>query len=351
MAAIVPVLLASVYYGMVASDRYVSESGVVLKSGSPSTSSFSLGGLLPVSNPDTQDVLVVSDYILSMEMAKHLDDQFQLRDHYSDKQVDFVSRLSSDANDEEYLKYLRKKISVKYEESSSIISIETQAFSAPVAQGINQEVITRSEQLINTLSDRIVQDTLQQARLELEYASDSAKNISRRLSNFAKSNKSINPGADASSIAGLIGGLEARLAETRALYTEKSAYLRESTAEMRALTNRINGIQKELDRERSRLSDNEGVGTAIEEYKPLLIEEELGKQRYGAALQALETARAESQTQKRYLATFVKPNLPSSATEPKRLLDTVTTILLTFLFYAIFALFRSSIREHIDFAT
>jgi len=322
MAAIVPVLLASVYYGLIASDRYVSESGVVLKSGSPSSSSFSLGGLLPVSNPDTQDVLVVSDYILSMEMAKHLDEQFQLRDHYSEKQVDFVSRLSTDANDEEYLKYLRKKISVNYEESSSIISIETQAFSAPVAQGINQEIIVRSEQLINTLSDRIVQDTLKQARLELEYASESAKDISRRLSSFAQSNNSINP-----------------------------AYLRESTAEMRALTNRINGIQKELDRERSRLSDNEGVGSAIEEYKPLLIEEELGRQRYGAALQALETARAESQTQKRYLATFVKPSLPSSATEPKRLLDTVTAILLTFLFYAIFALFRSSIREHIDFAT
>jgi len=332
--------------------RVLRESGCSKSvNGGNGTCAYSQCVLLPVSNPDTQDVLVVSDYILSMEMAKHLDERFQLRDHYSDTRVDFISRLSNNANDEDYLKYLRKQISVHYEESSSIISIETQAYSATMAQSINQEVIARSEQLINTLSDRIVNDTLQQAQLELEYASESAKDISRRLSSFAQSKNSINPGVDATSIAGLIGGLEARLAETRALYTEKSAYLRESTAEMRALTNRINGIQKELDRERARLSDNEGVGTAIEEYKPLLIEEELGRQRYGAALKALETARAESQTQKRYLTTFVKPSLPSSATEPKRLLDAVTAIALTFLFYAIFALFRSAIREHIDFAT
>ncbi len=350
LAALVPVLIAVSYFGLIASERFVSESAVVLRSGNQSTSSFSFGGLLPVSNPDTQDVLVVSDYIISMEMAQHLDKEFSLRDHYSDPQLDVISRLTADANDEEYLEYFRGMVTITFEETSSIIAIKTRAFSADIAHNINREIIARSELLINRLSDRIVDDTLNAARLEVESAIANARQISDRLSQFTAENQSINPGTDASSIAGLIAALEAKLAETRALYTEKSAYLRETTAEMRSLRNRINGIETELQRERQRLTNNQGIGTAIERYKPLLVEEELGRQRYAAALQALETARVESQTKKRYLATFVQPSQPTSSTEPDRLIDSITAILLSFLLYAVYALFRAAVREHIDFA-
>ena len=349
-ASMVPVLIAICYFGFIASDRYVSESAVVLRSGSQSATSLSLGGLLPVANPDTQDVLVVSDYIESMEMALYLDEKLQLREHYSDDSLDFVSRLADVSSDEEYLDYLQGMIDINYEETSSIISITTRAFSPELAHDINHEIIVRSELLINRLSDRIVEDTLQAARKEVNDAIENAREVSTRLSEFTSENQSINPGTDASSIAGLIAALESKLAETRALYTEKSAYMRDSSAEVRALTNRINGIETELRRERLRLSNDQGVGTAIERFKPLLVEEELGQQRYAAALMALETARAESQTKKRYLATFVKPSMPTSSTEPDRMIDTVSATLLSFLLYAIFALFRAAIKEHIDFA-
>jgi len=349
-ASMVPVLIAICYFGFIASDRYVSESAVVLRSGNPSASSLSFGGLLPVANPDSQDVLVVSDYIESMEMALYLDEKLQLREHYSDDSLDFVSRLTDISNDEEYLDYLRGMIDINYEETSSIISITTRAFSPGLAHDINREIIVRSELLINRLSDRIVEDTLHAARKEVNDAIENAREVSARLSEFTSENQSINPGTDASSITGLIAALESKLAETRALYTEKSAYMRDSSAEVRALKNRINGIETELRRERLRLSNDQGVGTAIERFKPLLVEEELGQQRYAAALMALETARVESQTKKRYLATFVKPSKPTSSTEPDRMIDTVSAILLSFLLYAIFALFRAAIKEHVDFA-
>lgn len=350
VAAFVPILIAVSYFGLVASDRFVSESSVVLRSGSPSPSNLVLGGLLPVGNPDTQDVIVVSDYMLSMEMARHLDLQFSLREHYAEKDIDFISRLIANSTDEEYHDYILGMISVKYEETSSIISITTKAFTPEMAQDVNREIIAHSELLINRLSDRIVEDTLKQARKEVDDAVVNARDISGKLSRFTSDNDSINPGTDASSISGLIGAMEAKLAETRALYTEKAAYMRESSAEVRALINRINALETELQRERSRLSAEQGVGTAIEKYKPLLVEEELGRQRYAAALQAFETARAESQTKKRYLATFVQPSLPSSSTEPDRIFDTISTISLSLLLYATFALFRASIREHVDFA-
>ena len=52
IATLVSVLIALCYFGIVASNRYVSESAVVLRSGNQSATNISFGGLLPVSNPD-----------------------------------------------------------------------------------------------------------------------------------------------------------------------------------------------------------------------------------------------------------------------------------------------------------
>ncbi|OED35523.1 hypothetical protein AB833_30370 [Chromatiales bacterium (ex Bugula neritina AB1)] len=352
VAAIVPVLVALIYFGVIATDRYVSESSVVVRSGNSSNSSFSLGGLLPVPSGSAQDLVVVSDFIQSMEMAVYLDKKLELRDHYTNSNVDFVSRLETTATTEEYHQYLQSMIGVVYEESSEVISVTTRAFTASMAQDINREIIRKSEELINQLSDRIARDTLGIAKKELDRAIANAKEISGRRSRFAVENESFDPGVETNSLFGSIASLDSKLSEARALYTEKSAYLRESSAEMRAIKNRISGLQAEISRERSRLSDEsgQGVGHLLEQYKPLLVEEELAKQRYAAALMALESARKESQQQKRYLETFVQPNLPTSSTEPDRLFDAMGSILVTFLLYAIFALCRAAVREHIDFA-
>jgi len=352
VASAMPILVAMIYFGLMATDRYVSESKVVIRTGNSSSQSITLGGLLPIPSAGVQDVVVVSDYVKSMEMADHLDEKFGLQTHYSNSRIDFVSRLSRNASDEDYLKYLQNRVAVVYDESNEIITVITEAFTPEMARDINEEIIRKSELLINQLSDRIAIDTRGLAQTEVELAVANAKNISTKLSRFATEHRSIDPGIETSSIFGLVATLEGKLAEARALYAEKSAYLRESSSEMRSIKNRIDGLETEVARERRRISNEsgEGMGHVLEDYKPLQVEEELARQRYAAALTALETARAESQQQKRYLATFVRPNLPNSSTQPDRLIDAVGTILLTLLLYAIFALCRAAVREHIDFA-
>ena len=98
IATLVSVLIALCYFGIVASNRYVSESAVVLRSGNQSATNISFGGLLPVSNPDTQDVLVVSDYIMSMEMALYLDEKYSCLLYTSPSPRDgLLSRMPSSA--------------------------------------------------------------------------------------------------------------------------------------------------------------------------------------------------------------------------------------------------------------
>ena len=349
----IPVIVAFSYFGLIATDRFVSESSVVIRSGNSSAQTISFGGLIPLGGSSVQDVVVVSDYIASMEMAQHLDEKFSLREHYSSKQVDFVSRLDPSISAEGFVEYLSGKIGVVYEESTEIISISVQAYTPEMARAINREIISKSELLINALSDRIATDAIGAAQAEVQLALNNATDVSERMSRFAVDNQSLNPEVETSSIFGVISALEGKLAEARAVYAEKSAYLRQSSSEIRGLQNRIAGLETEVSRERARLSDDrgEGVGQVLGRYKPLMVEEELARQRYAAALMALETARAETRQQKRYLATFVNPNLPDASTEPDRIIYAISAILFAMLFYTIFALCRATIREHIDFAT
>jgi len=349
----VPVLVAAVYFGLIASDRFVSESSVVIRSGAAQSTGISLGGLLPISGSNGQDVVVVADYISSVEMTEHLNEKLSLVEHYSDPDIDVISRFDAQDSIEKFHVYLNNMISVVFEETTEIVSIKVRAFSPEMAFAINQQLVEHSEKLVNELSNRIVEDSLSSAGREVEQALDYAKGVSARLSRFASDNNSLDPTVESSAILGVIGSMEARLSEARALYAEKSAYLRESSAEMRAIRNRIEGIKTQLSREREKITvpGEQGIGQLLGDYKPLLIEEELARQRYAAALLALETARADSLQKKQYLEMFVRPNLPTSSTEPARLIDAVSVVLISLLLYAIFALCRASVREHIDFAS
>ena len=141
----VPVIVAFSYFGLIATDRFVSESSVVIRSGNAATPSISFGGLLPLGGSSVQDVVVVSDYIGSIEMALHLDKKFSLREHFSSKQVDFVSRLDPALSAEGFVEYLSGKISVVYEETTEIISVSVEAYTPEMARDINREIISKSE--------------------------------------------------------------------------------------------------------------------------------------------------------------------------------------------------------------
>ena len=352
-AAMVPVLVAAVFFGFIATDRYVSESSVVIRSGSSQSAGLSLGGLLPLPGSSGQDVVVVADYILSSQMISHLNDKLGLVEHYSQPDIDRVTRFNPRDSFEVFHDYMKNMITVAYEETTEIISVKVRAFTPEMAYAINQEVIEQSEQLINELSNRVVEDSLSMAAREVEMALENARDISGRLSTFASVNNSLDPTVESNSILSVIASLEAKLAEARALFAEKSAYLRESSAEMISIKNRIEGLKTQLTREREKITvpGEQGMGRLLEDYKPLLVEEELSRQRYASALLAFESARADSQQQKQYLEMFVKPNLPTSSTEPARLFDAISAVLISFLLYAIFALCRAAVREHIDFAS
>ncbi|MFZ2449944.1 MAG: chain-length determining protein, partial [Methylovulum miyakonense] len=94
-SAVVAGALSVGYWGLYASDRYISEAHVIIQSTEMNSGqSFDLGTLLGnVSAGNQPDQLLMRDYLLSLDMLKKLDAELHLRDHYSDPRHDLLSRL------------------------------------------------------------------------------------------------------------------------------------------------------------------------------------------------------------------------------------------------------------------
>ncbi|MDO6460984.1 hypothetical protein Q4485_09775 [Granulosicoccaceae sp. 1_MG-2023] len=349
----IPTLLAAIYFSMFASDIYVSEAKFAIKS---SKSGVSLTGMAAMfSGVDSgagQDAVVVEDYIQSRDLMDILDQELGLQNYYSSEEIDAVARLKPGATREEFLDYMNKRIDVYRDESSNVITLKIEAFSAELAKNIALAIIKHSEKLVNRLSSRMEIDSLELAKAEVEDAAQQVRDVSERLSQLRASTNSIDPAAESSSVMGLLSGLEAKLAETRAELSVKRAYLREKSPELQNLINRQKALEEQLENERKRLAGDGSGNTMnglIQQYQPLILEEQLAREKYTAALAALESARVEAHRKKQYLVTYVNPTLPDEAVEPQRLMSVLVVMLYAFLVYSVGGLIWAALKEHIGY--
>ncbi len=347
-----PTLLAIAYFGFIASDVYVSESRFSIKSAKTAGASSGLEALVnvPIVSSGGKEVMVVIDYAESQDMMLKIQDRLDIRSHFTDESIDPLSRLAKDATLEEMLDYFRDHVRLMRDSQSDVITLTTRAFDPLVAQQIAQLVIELSESLVNTLSTRMEEDALKTARDEVGRAEEKIKQASASVTAFRRSSSSLNPAAESSALLTIVSGLETRLIETRALLSEKRAFMREDSSEVVSLKNKITAISRQMALERGRLSGGEGeleMGGLIEAYQPLILDQELARQQYASALSSLELARIEAQRKKQYLVTFIQPSLPDEAIEPHRVNRIVTVTVFSFLVYLIFGLMWSALKDHI----
>jgi len=347
----IPTLLAILYFGLFASDVYVSESRFAIRSAKGSTSTGGLAAILssPIMSSGGQESLVVADYVHSQDMLQRVQEQMNISKHYASGNVDLLSRLSGSATQEETLEYFIEKVELVRDSASDVLTLRTRAYDPETAQQLGLLVIALSENLVNTMSSRIEDDALNTARAELERAVEKVRFASANITAFRNEHTSINPTAESSALLGIVTGIESKLVEARAELSEKQAFMRDSSPEVISLKNRVNALSRQLRLEKGRVvgAGGQEMSGLIEGYQPLVLEQELAQQQYASALTSLEVARVEAQRKKQYLITFIQPNLPEEALEPRRLNLILTVLVFSFLFYAVGALMWSALKDHI----
>ena len=345
-----PTLFALVYYGLFATDMYVSEAKVAVRSAKSGISSTGLTALLssPVLSSGGQDSQVVMDYSTSLDIVDELIQRVDFVGHFSNNNVDILSRLDADATRYDILDYYQKRVNIQRDVSSDVLTVEVRAFTPEMSQELARLIIELNENLVNDMSLRIEQDAVASAREEVDRAVTHLRKTAQDINQFQTANDSVSPRDESIALFGRVSAIESRLSETRAELSETLAYMRDDSADAVVLKNRIVALERQLQLEKGRVSGTgeNDLGSLVENFQPLLLEQEIAQQGYAASLASFEAARMDAQRKKQYLITFVSPSLPDSSTEPRRLIKIITVMVYSFLAYLIFGLLWSALKDH-----
>jgi capsular polysaccharide transport system permease protein len=347
---LLPMLLAACYYGLVASDVYISESRFVVRNPQRPNQS-GLGALLQGTafSRSQDDTYAVHDFILSRDALRELQEKLDLRSIYSRDHIDIVNRfpaLDRDASFEAFYRYYQDRIFIGYDSVSSITTLQVRAFSGEEAKSINEQLVEMGERLLNNMNIRSRQDLIKVAEQEVKVAEERAKAAAGALAAFRADRSVLDP--DRQSTIQIQG--VAKMREDLLAAESQLAELRRvspSNPQIPALESRIGIIRKAIAEENALVLGRGGsLMSKSPAYDRLVLEKGFADRQLGAALGALDNARSEAARKQLYLERLVQPNLADKALEPRRIRGVLTVLAVGLVLWGIVSLVAASVREH-----
>jgi capsular polysaccharide transport system permease protein len=348
----IPTLLATLYYGLIASPIYVSESSFVIKSpGQKATPTLSLANLvqstgLSAGQEQTKEVI---QYIRSRNALTDLNGSINLRSKYSNRGADFLSRfpeLMRDSSFESLYRYYGSMVSAEVDQDTGLAMLEARAFTPQDAYQINQKLLDLSEVLVNRLNQRAEGRAIAEAEQRVAEAEQRVRNARVALSAYRNQQELIDPTRQAAGVLDISNKL---VSEQAALQAQLDLMLRVAPRNptIPALRSRIVAVGREIAAQNGRaVGTPTGIASKLSTFEKLNVEQEFATQMLTAANASLEQARTEAQKQQFYLERVVEPNVPDDSTLPHRLKRILTVFAVSLSLYFIGWMLVVGILEH-----
>ncbi len=352
--AVCAVFLALLYWGLIASDRYVSEAHIIIQhTDLNSGQTMDIGSLLGNSNTaDHGDQLLLRDYLLSVDMLKKLDARLHLRAHYSDEQHDILSRLWAENEPLEWFyEYYLSRVSVEFDDYAGVLVIKAQGYDAKTAQAIASLLVEEGEYFMNAAAQSLAQEQVSFLKREAESMTERVMQARQAVITFQNKQGMVSPENTAENVSGIINHMEEQLSGLKTSRDAMLGYLMPDSSNVIELNLKIASIQKQLAVEKARLASPTGKTTlnrTIEEFQRLQMNAEFAQDIYKTALVALEQGRIEASRTLRKVSVLQSPTEPQYPLEPRRLYNSIVSIVLILLIVGITHLFTAIIRDHKD---
>jgi capsular polysaccharide transport system permease protein len=321
---LLPFGIAATYLYTRAADQYHSETAFSIRSEEQASAAAGLLGAITQINPGSaSEADILFEYIRSQKIVEDIDAKLDLRRIYNTPEGDPIFTLGPDATIEDLLGYWNRMVEVSYESSAGIIHVRANAFTAEEARAIASAILAESSKLVNRLSEQAREDAVRFAREELDEAEVHLREVRKRLADFRRTNRIVDPSADIAGQMGLLNALQQELAQALVERDVLLSYASEDDQRVIQANRRISAITEQIEEERQNLGVG-GVEGALPEvvgtYEELLVDIEFANTAYTQALAALAAARAEARRQSRYLAPHVQPTYAESPLYPRRVL-------------------------------
>lgn len=351
LLVLLPTLLTALYFGLVATDRYVSEAKFVVRTAAKPVGGAGLGAILQMAGLGRaqDEIYSVQSFMTSRNAVDQLGERLSLREIFDRPEADLVARFPSfiyGDTAEELHRYLSWMITTSHSSTTGITALRVQAFRAEDAQRLALALLELGEQTINRMNARIHADAVRTAEAEVKRYEERLIQAQVAITRFRNAELMIDPVGSSVVVTELIGRLSAELAQAEAQIREISAST-STNPQLPSLRRRAEALQGQILRERQRISaENEGLADKLASYERLVLDREFAKQSLTAAVRVLEVAQQEAQRQQLYLERVVEPVMADRAMAPERVRMIATAFGLNVVFALIGWLLYTGLREH-----
>jgi len=352
LTVIVPTSLATLYFGLIASDIYVSQAQFVVRSpDKPATTG--LGVLLKsvgFSNAG-DEIFATQDYVVSRDALRALNQKDAVERAYTRPGISVFDRfnpLGWNDSFEDLYDYYRDKVGIEHDATSSITTLSVMAFSAEDAFRFNKQLLAQAEGLVNRLNSRGQNDLVQYAKRETEEAEQAGLRASRELARYRDARGVIDPEKQATVQLQMVSKLQDELIGARTQLAQLRALAPENP-QIPVLETRIGSLTREIAVALGQVTGaSSSLSATAVRYQRLQLERDFADRRLTAALTSLQEARNEARRQQAYVERIVQPSLPDEAQQPRRLRGILATFVLGLVAFGVLTMLLAGIREHKD---
>ena len=352
MTILSPSILAAIYYGLIASDRYMSEARFVIHTASkPSGALGGLTALLQLAGLERSqdDAFAVRDYLTSRDGLRELNARLPLRPRYGVADADFIARFPSllyGPSDEAFFRYFGTMLTAVVNTTSGLTTLRVQAFRAEDAHQITRTLLDLGEEQVNRLNVRIQQDALRLAATELARAEERRITTQIAVTAFRARELTVDPTKESAGIIGMIGRLSSELADAR-MAIDQTRASSPNSPQLLSQQQRVDAINRQIELQRLQVAgDANGLADKIERYERLLLEDEFAIRALAQTTISMESARIEARRQQLFLERVVEPGLPDEAIMPQRWAMVGTVFGFNVIGGLIIFLLVTGVREH-----
>jgi capsular polysaccharide transport system permease protein len=368
-SVVIPLLLAIVYYGLLASQQFQTEfhfvvrqplsEASVLQNASISNDAVTENMSAIVGKnattgegaADSLDNYMVADYITSPQAARDLDQRLKLRGMYSRSDIDPVARFSPKGSTEKLEAYWRKMAHATYDPATGLGVVTVRAFSAADAYAIATALVDLSNGIVNSAGKRSRADSVRFAELQLDQSLSRLTEVRGRLAALRRDHGVIDPSKSAvPENVSLSDKLRNDLTEQETRLTYLSSQLADPQApQIQTAKAQIAADQAKLravDAEVGRSPSAAALTSVVGDFEQLDDERQSAEQAYLAAIAKHQQALSAEGAQRVYVATYVSPSLPTSSTYPKRLSSIGLVLLGSAMVWVVGLMVAKSVMEH-----
>lgn len=348
--ALAVIIVAFFYWMLLASDRYVSEANIVLKSPEISPASLNFSSLLSGTS-GAGDLLLLRDYMLSVDMLNVLEERLQVRQHYADTAIDRWSRLSRvDAPIEKFHNYMLRRIDVHFDDYANVLRLRVQAYSPDMAQRIAETLLREGELHMNRMGQRLAEEQVAFIEGQVEVLESRLYSAREALLDFQNTHGLVSPTGSVESIMMIVAQLEAQKALLEAQRKAGSSFQSANSPEMLRLDSQIQALNTQIQQERRKMAtaDGDALNRVSAEFETLSLQAQFALELYSNSLLMLETTRVEAARKLKQVSVLQHPTMPQYSVEPRRGYNFVVVCFFAILLAGIAQLTRAIIRDHLD---